>query len=261
MNQPLPKLRLRRPARPQDLDGQPPKLAPSRTAALGLRSPAGLLRRIAQPLPLIGIALIVIAAVGYLAVAASSRTKRSEVVVVARSFPAGTRLTARDLRTVRLSAGANLLTELVPASGEPSLLGRRLAVPVLAGMPLARANVAAAGGGPAAFTLAVPALHAVGGNLAVGDRVSVLATFTSAAGSATTRVIARDLVVLSVGQAPAGIDQSSATVPITVALPKPTLASQLALANSVGKIDLLRDGADTTAAIPSASASSPGSTP
>ena len=219
------------------------------------------MRRVAQPLPLIGIVLIVIAAVGYLAVAAASHTKRSEVVAATRNLPAGTRLTSRDLRAEKLSADSELLAQLVPMNGEASLLGRRLAVPVVAGMPLARASVAGPGGGPAAFTLTVPALHAVGGNLAVGDRVSVLATFTTAAGSATSRVIARDLVVLGVGQAPAGIEQSSATVPVTVALPKPTLASELALANSVGKIDLLRDGADTTAAIPSASASSTGSTP
>ena len=106
-----------------------------------------------------------------------------------------------------------------------------------------------------------PALHALGGNLAVGDRVSVLATFTSATGSATARVIARHLVVLAVGQPPTGIDQSSATVPVTVALPDPGVASELALANSVGKIDLLRDGGNTTAAIPAATIAGTGAAP
>ena len=253
MNQLPPKLRLRRPRTAPGVDGRPPRLAPSRPAAGHRRSPAGLLRRLAQPLPLIGIALLAIAAVGYLAVAARSRTDRSEVVVAARSLPAGTRLTGGDLRLVKLSAGKSLLGQLVPASGEASLIGQRLVAPVLAGLPLGRASIAvAAGGGPAAFTLTVPALHALGGNLVVGDRVSVLATFTSSTGAATARVIARHLVVLSVGQRPAGIGQSSATVPVTVALVNSSLASELALANSVGKIDLLRDGADTTAAIPAA---------
>ena len=59
--------------------------------------------------------------------------------------------------------------------------------------------------------------------------------------------------MLSVAQPPAGIGQASATVPVTVALPNPSLASELALANSVGKIDLLSDGANSTAAIPAAS--------
>jgi acyl CoA:acetate/3-ketoacid CoA transferase beta subunit len=78
-------------------------------------------------------------------------------------------------------------------------------------------------------------------------------------------VIARNLVVLGVGAPPAGIDQASTTVPVTVALPNPSLASQLALANSVAKLDLLRVGTNTTSAIPSATvagaASSTGQAP
>ena len=74
-------------------------------------------------------------------------------------------------------------------------------------------------------------------------------------------MIARHLVVLAVGQPPAGIDQSSTTVPVTVALPDPGVASELALANSVGKIDLLRDGSNAAAVIPPAATSSNGSAP
>ena len=257
MNQLPPQLRLTRRLR-NTVEGRPPRLAPTRPAANPAGSLSGLLRRLAQPLPLIGIALLVIAAVGYLAVAAGSRTRSSNVVVAARSLPAGTRLSARDLRLVKLSAGQSLLAELVPGSAEPALLGRRLVTPVLSGLPIGRANLAAAGGGPAAFTLAVPALHALGGNLTVGDRVSVLATFTSQTGNAIARVLARNLVVLSIGQPPAGVDASSTTVPVTVALPNPSIASELALANSVSKIDLLRDGSNTTAAIPTVTAGAAG---
>lgn len=200
-----------------------------------------------------------IAVVGYAAVAAGSRPRSHRVIVAARYLPAGSRLSSRDLRVVELSGSEATLAQLLPAAVEDSLVGRRLAAPVLAGLPLGRGDLAAAGGGPAAFTLTVPALHALGGNLAVGDRVSVLATFTSQAGGASARVIARNLVVLSLGQAPAGIEQASATVPVTVALPNPALASQFALANSAAKIDLLRDGTNSTAAIPSASVA--GATP
>jgi pilus assembly protein CpaB len=256
-----PRLRRRRRDTPPTVDGRPPRLAPSQRADGRTRSSAGLLRRLAQPLPLIGIALLAVAAIGYVAVAAGSRNHSSEVVVAARNLPAGTRLTARDLRLVKLSAAQSSLVQFVPASGEASLLGRHLAAPVLAGLPLGRASVAATGEGPAAFTLTVPGLHALGGNLAIGDRVSVLATFTSQTGGATARVIARNLVVLSVGQPPTGIEQASATVPVTVALPNPALASELALANSVGKIDLLRDGGNATAAIPAATASATGTPP
>lgn len=253
MNLRPPQLRFaRRPHTTATGNGQPPQLAPTRRAARRNRSGLTLARRLARPLPLIGIVLLAVAAVGYIAVAARTRTHGSEVVVAARDLPAGTRLTAGDLRLVELSAGEPLLAQLVPAAGEPALVGRRLATPALAGLPLGRASVAQPGGGPAAFTLTVSALHALGGNLAVGDRVSVLATFSSASGAATARVIARHLVVLAVGQAPTGIDQTSVTVPVTVALPNPGVASELALANSVGKIDLLRDGSNTAAVIPSA---------
>jgi Flp pilus assembly protein CpaB len=156
---------------------------------------------------------------------------------------------------VKVSAGPALLDQFVPGSAEPSLLGRRLTAPVLAGLPIGKASIAAAGRGPAAFTLAVPYLHALGGNLTIGDHVSVLVTFAGQSGSSTARVIARGLVVLAVGELAAGIDATSATIPVTVALPDPSLASELALANSVGKIDLLRDGSNTTAAIPNAATS------
>lgn len=82
----------------------------------------------------------------------------------------------------------------------------------------------------------------------------MLATFTNANGTATARVIARGLVVLAVGPPPAGLDPASATIPVTVALPDPSVASELALANSTAKIDLLRDGGNTTAPIPTVSA-------
>jgi Flp pilus assembly protein CpaB len=254
MNQFRPQLRLRRSTLQPPINGRPPQLAPPRPARARRRSPSVVFRRLAQPLPLVGIVLLLVAVAGYAAVAAGTRARSDRVVVAARYLPAGSRLSGGDLRLAKLSGNQTLLAQLVPGSAEGSLLGRRLVAPVLAGLPIGRAALAAPGGGPAAFTLTVSALHALGGNLAVGDRVSVLATFTSQAGAATARVIARNLIVLSVGASPAGIDQASATVPVTVALPNPSLASQLALANSVAKIDLLREGANTTAAIPSASA-------
>ena len=132
-------------------------------------------------------------------------------------------------------------------------MGRRLSAPLPAGLPLARSALAAPGAVPSAFTVVVPVLHALGGGLHPGDRVSVLATFQAAAGGARTRAIARDLEVIAVGQPPSGLDQTAATIPVTLALPDPSLASTLALADEAGKIDLLRDGAGAGAPIPPAS--------
>jgi Flp pilus assembly protein CpaB len=126
-------------------------------------------------------------------------------------------------------------------------------VPVAAGAPIPRAALATPGQQTASFTLAVPVLHALAGGLRPGDRVTVLATFTNAAGQAVTRVVGRHLEVIAVGQA-SGFEASSQSIPVTVALPDPSLASGLALANEAGKLDLLRDGSARSAApIPSAS--------
>jgi Flp pilus assembly protein CpaB len=159
-------------------------------------------------------------------------------------------LRAADLRSTGLAGDRAVVGALLPSRQLALVLGRRLAAPVLIGMPLARTALAAPTRVPSAFTLVVPVLHALGGALHPGDRVSVIATFQAAAGGAQTRAIARDLQVLAVGQTPRGFDQTSATIPVTLALPDPALASALALAEEAGKIDLLRQGAGAGAPIP-----------
>jgi Flp pilus assembly protein CpaB len=206
-----------------------------------------------RPLPVAGGLLIVVALIGYLS-AYNHASTRSQVLVAARTLPAGTQLRSAMLTSSGLAAGPTLLATLLPARERNLVIGRVLQEPVVAGAPVPRAALAAPGRQASSFTLAVPILHALAGGLSSGDRVTVLATFTTAAGRNVTRAIARGLLVTSVGQT-SGFDASSQTVPVTVALPDPSLASQLALANEAGKIDLLREGAGAkTAAIPQASA-------
>jgi Flp pilus assembly protein CpaB len=210
-------------------------------------------RRLAQPLPLAGAALVLVALVGYWSVY-SATTARTPVVVAAHDLQAGSVLRASDLRTAELAGDAGTVAALVPERELELVVGRELAAPVADGAPLPRASVAAGGAGPAALTLVVPALRALGGSLRAGDRVTVLATFESGVG-ARARALARGLRVLEVGLPPEGLDASSASVPVTLALSNPSVAASLALANSEGKIDLLREGAKgRVAPIPSASA-------
>jgi Flp pilus assembly protein CpaB len=204
-----------------------------------------------RPLPAAGIALVLVAIVGYLAVY-SQTTKRTPVLVAARDLPAGTVLRAGDLRSAGLAGDRQVLGSLVPSRQRELVLGRRLTTAVPAGLPLPRTALANRAVVPGAFTVPIPVLHALGGELRPGDRVTVLATFQAAGGGAQTRAIARGLEVLAVGQPPSGIYQSSATVPVTLALPDPSLASQLALASEAGKIDLLREGTRPGAPIPPA---------
>jgi Flp pilus assembly protein CpaB len=209
-------------------------------------------RRLSRPLPLIGVLLVVVALVGYWSVYTAT-TARTPVLVAAHDLQAGTVLRASDLRTSELAGDAGTITSLVPERDLETVLGRELGAPVPQGTPLARASVAPAGSGPPAFTLVVPALRALGGSLRPGDRVTVLATFDSGSG-AQARAIARGLRVLAIGAAPEGLDVASATVPVTVALPDPSVSAALALANSDGKIDLLREsGTSRAAPIPPAS--------
>jgi Flp pilus assembly protein CpaB len=200
-----------------------------------------------QPLPLAGAALVLVALVGYLAVY-SQTTRRTPVLVAARDLPTGTILRAADLRSAGLAGDRAVVGSLVPSGQLGLVVGRRVAVGVPAGLPLPRAALAARAAIPSAFTVVVSVLHALGGELRPGDRVSVLATFQRAAGGARTRVVARGLEVLAVGQPPNGFDQASATIPVTLALPDPSLSSALALAGEAGKIDLLREGTRASAA-------------
>ncbi len=209
-------------------------------------------RRLVQPLPLIGALLVVVALGGYWSVYRAT-TDRSPVLVAARDLQAGMVVRPSDLRIVELAGDAATLDSMVREQELESVLGRELASSVPAGAPLARGSVAAAGSRPAAFTLVVPTFRALGGSLLPGDRVTVLATFDTGSG-AQSRVIARGLRVLEIGESPEGLDRASASIPVTVVLRDPSLVAGLALANSEGKIDLLREGGNTRIApIPPAS--------
>lgn len=215
-------------------------------------------RRLLQPVPLAGFALMLVGLLVVLAYSAAA-SQRTTVLVASRELPAGAVLHLSDLRSSRLGADGDVLAALVTVGQEQAVVGRRLAVALGAGEPLPRSAIASASASPAAFTLAVPAAHALGGQLQPGDHVSVLATFSGATGGARTEALARDLVVLAVGQPPSIGDPNQSTIPVTVALPDPRLASRLALANSIAKIDLLRDSShSSSAAIPAAN--SPGGT-
>jgi Flp pilus assembly protein CpaB len=210
-------------------------------------------RRLLQPLPLAALLLILLALIGYWSVYART-TRRTQVLVAAHALPAGRVLRASDLADAGLAASRGVLATLVPASEQSLLVGRALKQPVAAGAPIPAAALATARGGGTSMTLAVPVQHALGGQLAPGDRVTVLATYTNASGQAQTRAVARNLEVLDVGTA-SGFNASAQTIPVTVALPNPSLASALALANEAGKLDLLREsGSGSSAPIPSVNA-------
>jgi Flp pilus assembly protein CpaB len=206
------------------------------------RRPNGLeARRLLQPLPLVGIVLVLIALVGYWSVYRAT-TERTPVLVAAHDLAAGTVLQPGDLRAVELAGDGEFVAGLTSEAELDAVLGSRLGVSLASGLPLPQRALGEVGPAAPALTLAVPALHALGGTLRPGDRVTVLATFGSGTGQAEARAIARSLEVLAVGATPESLDPNSATIPVTVAVRQSSLASALALANAEGKIDLLREG-------------------
>lgn len=232
-------------------NGQAPLLRPRAPEAPNVRLPRA--RRLSRPLPLAGAVLVLVSLVGYWSVY-SATTKRTPILVAAHGLAAGSVLRPSDLRTAELAGDAVTMGSLLPERDLASVLGRQLATPVSKGAPISLASIESVGSGPAAFTLVVPALHALAGSLQPGDRVTVLATYDTGNGNSQARVVARGLRVETVGSPPEGLDRASASIPITLALPDPSLATALALANSEAKIDLLRDGRNGEAApIPAAS--------
>ncbi|MGH2942637.1 MAG: Flp pilus assembly protein CpaB [Solirubrobacteraceae bacterium] len=232
-------------------DADAPRLRPRETGAPAAEA-LSQLRRLREPLPLIGIALVLIAFVGYLAVY-SSTTHRTPVLVTTRALPAGTVLRASDLRAAELAGDSSVIAGLEPESDLRQVIGQRLQTALPAGTPLPMTALAAPAPATSAMTLAIPAVHALAGALQPGDRVTVLATFGAGTGQARSLPIARGVQVLDVDATPASADQASATVPITLALPDPSIASKLALAANDGKLDLLREGKGAaTAPIPPA---------
>src|SRR6266508_1720645 len=97
-------------------------------------------RRLLQPLPLVGMLLVLIA------------------LVAAHALSAGSVLHASDLRTGELAGDGRTMAALVPERELDALLGRTLSVAVPAGAPLPRAALGGGAAGTAAFTLVLPAL-------------------------------------------------------------------------------------------------------
>ncbi len=213
-------------------------------------------RRKLQPLPLVGAVLVLIAFLGYVGVYSAS-TKRTPVLVTTHALAAGTVLSSGDLRTAELSGESSVIDSIVPENDLTQAVGRRLSTALPAGMPLPSGALAAQQSQTSAMTLAVPEFDVSGATLQAGDSVTVLATFGAGSGDATTRPIARDLQVLSIGEAPPNADASSTTVPVTLSVTDPSMASALALANEDAKLDLLLEGAGASSApIPQASQTS-----
>jgi Chaperone for flagella basal body P-ring formation len=125
------------------------------------------------PLVVVGVLLVVGGALAF-ADASLHLGSRQEVLVVTHSVAAGDVLTAGDVSVVRVSTGSGV--SVIPLSSESSVVGRPVAVPVVAGALLTRGEVGALS--PVASGSDVVAVGLKAGqyppDLGPGDRVMVV---------------------------------------------------------------------------------------
>jgi hypothetical protein len=131
---------------------------------------------------------------------------REEVLVVAQPVAAGQVLTAGDLRAAGVSTGSGL--DVVLVGGESSVIGRRAAVPLVAGSLLSATEVGAfppVGSGSDEVAVGLKA-GAFPPDLAPGDRVQVVPVASTSGGGAGSVASGSpvDATVLGVDAAPPG---------------------------------------------------------
>jgi hypothetical protein len=135
---------------------------------------------------------------------------REEVLVVSAPLAAGQVITSSDLETVRVSTGTGL--QVVPAVEEASVVGSPVAVPLVAGSLLTRAEVGSTA--PVASGSDVVAVGLKAGQyppaLAPGDRVQVVPVTSPSSSSLTVTGSPVSATVLAVDVA--SVESDSPTV-------------------------------------------------
>ena len=191
--------------------------APARTngtKALSGARPAGTrgrpaARRRQLPLVVVGVLLVIGGALAF-ADASLHLGSREEVLVVSEPLAAGQVITSSDLETVRVSTGTGL--QAVPAGQEASVVGSPVAVPLVAGSLLTRAEVGSTA--PVASGSDVVAVGLKAGqyppDLAPGDRVRVVPVTSPSSSSLTVTGSPVSATVLAVDVA--SVESDSPTV-------------------------------------------------
>jgi Flp pilus assembly protein CpaB len=163
------------------------------------------------PLVIVGVLLVFGFALAFVD-ASLHLGSREEVLVVAQPVAAGQVLTSSDLRVARVSTGSGL--DVVLSGDEATVLGRRVAVPLVAGSLLTAGevgNVPPVGQGADVVAVGLKA-GAFPPELAAGDRVQVVpvtSSSSSSSGDSTGGATSGSPVaatVLSVATAPSDSD-------------------------------------------------------
>ena len=154
-------------------------------------------RRRQLPFVVIGVLLVFGSALAF-ADASLHLGSREEVLVVSQPLAAGQVVTSGDLATAKVSTGSGL--QVVPLSQESTVLGRSVAVPLVAGALLTTSELGATS--PIASGSDVVAVGLKSGafppDLAPGDRVQVVPVVSSGSGNGTGNVTTGSAVAATV---------------------------------------------------------------
>jgi hypothetical protein len=178
--------------------------AGERARPTGSRGPA---RRRQLPLVVVGVLLVLGCALAFTD-ASLHLGSREEVLVVAQPVAAGQVLTGSDLRAARVSTGSGL--DVVRSGEEATVLGRRAAVPLVAGSLLTASEVGSAPPVGSGFDVVAVGLKAGAypPELASGDRVQVVPVTSSSSGGAGPASVTTGspvaATVVSIASAPSG---------------------------------------------------------
>ena len=212
------------------------RTTPGRVRPRATRGPPSAHRR-QLPLVIVGVLLVLGGALAF-AETAFHLQSRENVLVTTGALAAGQVLSPSDLRPVAMTPGAGLA--LVLAGDEASVVGRPLAVPLVAGVPLTMSEV----GAPSPVTAGldtVALLLKPGGyppDLAAGDRVQVVPV--TAGGSLSTLPTTSPVTatVLAVAAAPANGNGGSI---VTLQVQKAN-ADDVASLAAAGEASLVQQG-------------------
>jgi hypothetical protein len=163
------------------------------------------------PLVVLGVLLVLGCALAFTD-ASLHLGSREEVLVVDQPVSAGQVHTAGDLRGARVSTGSGL--DVVLADDESSVIGRRAAVPLVAGSLLTGTevgNTPLVGSGSDVVAVGLKA-GAYPPDLAPGDRVQVVPVTSSSNGGSGTVTSGSPVGAIVLGVEPASADSDSPTV-------------------------------------------------
>jgi hypothetical protein len=185
---------------------------------------------------LLGVLLVAGCALAF-AMASVRLSGRQPVLELVRSVPAGHVLQSGDLQVVNVATDSNLA--LMPASSEPGVLGRPVALPLAGGTLLTEAELGAGRVPPSGSAVVGVALKAgqYPPELSPGDRVLVVTGAGSDTGASSSAGAAPTLDATVVGIQAAPADSSAATV-VSLQVSEADAAS-VAAAGSGGDVSLV----------------------